>query len=267
MAEYLYTARPSSSGTTLAKSLGIKKIKRQGSRFKPRHFHTVINWGNSELPNQWTDLCTIVNDPDFITICTDKLRFFEWCMDKNTHGNKDLPRIPKWTSSKETAELWLQEDECEKIVTRKILTGHSGNGIIISGKGQRLENAPLYVQYIKKKQEYRLHFFKGKEDDPFIQRKVRVRDHNSPNWLVRNLLGGFVYANDPNNVGSVPSDVIEQARRAFNITGLHFCAVDVIWNSHYEKAYVLEVNTAPGLEGRTLEYYKNAMTNLLQQQG
>ena len=38
--------------------------------------------------------------------------------------------------------------------------------------------------------------------------------------------------------------------------GLDFGAVDVIWNEHESKAYVLEINTAPGLEGSTVEDYK-----------
>jgi D-alanine-D-alanine ligase-like ATP-grasp enzyme len=38
-------------------------------------------------------------------------------------------------------------------------------------------------------------------------------------------------------------------------TGLDFGAVDVIWNAQKEKPYVLEINTAPGLEGQTIADY------------
>ena len=37
--------------------------------------------------------------------------------------------------------------------------------------------------------------------------------------------------------------------------GLDFGAVDVLWNERQQKAYVCEVNTAPGLEGITLDNY------------
>jgi D-alanine-D-alanine ligase-like ATP-grasp enzyme len=36
---------------------------------------------------------------------------------------------------------------------------------------------------------------------------------------------------------------------------LDFGAVDVIWNEKEDKYYVLEVNTACGLEGTTLDKY------------
>jgi D-alanine-D-alanine ligase-like ATP-grasp enzyme len=36
---------------------------------------------------------------------------------------------------------------------------------------------------------------------------------------------------------------------------LDFGAVDVIWNEKQQRAYVLEVNTAPGLEGQTVDDY------------
>ncbi len=59
-----------------------------------------------------------------------------------------------------------------------------------------------------------------------------------------------------------PEDVKTQAIEAIRALGLAFGAVDVIWNEKQQKAYVLEVNTAPGLCGQTLEDYANAMQNL-----
>jgi len=37
--------------------------------------------------------------------------------------------------------------------------------------------------------------------------------------------------------------------------GLDFGAVDIVYNENDNKAYVLEINTAPGLSGTTLEKY------------
>jgi D-alanine-D-alanine ligase-like ATP-grasp enzyme len=78
-------------------------------------------------------------------------------------------------------------------------------------------------------------------------------------WKVRNHAGGFIYSHQ--NI-EVPHDVIEQALFAYYETGLDFGAVDVIWNEREGKAYVLEINTAPGLEGTTLTKYKEAITEL-----
>jgi glutathione synthase/RimK-type ligase-like ATP-grasp enzyme len=50
---------------------------------------------------------------------------------------------------------------------------------------------------------------------------------------------------------------------AVSALGLDFGAVDIIWNEREDKCYVLEVNTAPGLQGSTLENYANAIMEVL----
>jgi D-alanine-D-alanine ligase-like ATP-grasp enzyme len=43
---------------------------------------------------------------------------------------------------------------------------------------------------------------------------------------------------------------------------LHFSAVDVVYNDREKKAYVLEINTAPGVEGQTIQVYADALAKL-----
>jgi glutathione synthase/RimK-type ligase-like ATP-grasp enzyme len=193
----------------------------------------------------------------------DKLRFFGTMTE-----NLDAPRIPWFHTDKNAA---IEYGKKRPIVARKVLTGHSGAGIVYCEVGGELPNAPLYVEYVKKKDEYRVHYIRtpigmAKPDAQFatfVQRKVRVRDNADPNWTVRNLAGGFAYANDPSNVGDVPSDVLEQSRKAFVASGLDFGAVDVIWNDKQGQAYVLEINTAPGLQGRTVQFYADNLRKLV----
>ena len=45
------------------------------------------------------------------------------------------------------------------------------------------------------------------------------------------------------------------AIKAVELCGLYFGAVDMIWNAYKKQGYVLEINTAPGLEGQTVENY------------
>lgn len=52
--------------------------------------------------------------------------------------------------------------------------------------------------------------------------------------------------------------MLEQSKLAVKACGLDFGAVDIIWNNHYQKAYVLEINTAPGLEGSSVDNYRKA---------
>ena len=53
------------------------------------------------------------------------------------------------------------------------------------------------------------------------------------------------------------------ALAAMVASGLDFGAVDVIWNSRRLEAYVLEINSAPGLQGQTVENYAAAFRRLL----
>ena len=62
----------------------------------------------------------------------------------------------------------------------------------------------------------------------------------------------------------LPNDVIHQATMAVGCLQLDFGAVDVIWNEAQKRAYVLEVNTAPGIEGTTLMRYASAFSSAIE---
>jgi D-alanine-D-alanine ligase-like ATP-grasp enzyme len=64
--------------------------------------------------------------------------------------------------------------------------------------------------------------------------------------------------------GVVVSDDLKSiAIQAINALSLDFGAVDIIYNQHENKYYVLEINTAPALAGTTLDSYVSAITKLL----
>jgi hypothetical protein len=176
-----------------------------------------------------------------------------------------IPRF--WTSAADIP------DDAFPIVCRTELAGHSGAGIVIAEHRDNLVHAPLFVEYVKKQDEYRIHVgmkrwtphldYAGEpmaqgqfRDDPRIvismQKKKRRLECETPNWQVRNHANGFIYARSEVNP---PEAVIAAAKSALGASGLDFGAVDVIWNEGSKKAYVLEINTAPGLEGTTVQDY------------
>lgn len=225
----------SQSAKKLAQALGGKRLRLEGSSFVKRDDDLVINWGNSSCP--WP---TALNAS--VMPAGDKLKFMFRM--KDTNNEEVVPRF--WTSKEDIP------DNAFPIVCRTVLNGHSGHGIVIANSRDDLVECPLYVQYVKKKYEYRVHL--GKDCVIATQQKRRKNDHPNPNWLVRSHDNGFVYTRQ--NVNP-PSSVFNVARRAFDASGLDFGAVDVIYNANQEKAYVLEINTAPGLEGQTIEDYAN----------
>ena len=253
----------SASAKALADELNIRRIRSEGSRFKGKEDKVVINWGCSEVSEE-VSKCTIINPPDKVALASNKLKFFQQVTDYNDElyeldediNYSDLVNIPKFTSSFRVAKSWIRDRSI--VVERHKLTGNSGEGIRISECEEDLQEAPLYVQYIPKKQEYRVHVAGGQVVD--LQRKARRHDvpDEDINWRVRNHDNGFIFQR---NDLVVPPQVSEQARAACKACGLDFGAVDIIYNERQQKAYVLEINTAPGLTGQTLEGYVNRFKN------
>lgn len=241
----------SSGAKDLADALGIRQIKRERSRFRGSQEKLVINWGSSETTEE-VSKCQVLNKPEAVALATNKLRFFQHINFINRQGN-DYCEIPLfYTSINQAASLI---DAGYKVVCRTVLTGHSGEGIVIASTTGELVTAPLYVQYRPKKREYRVHVFTGEVVD--VQRKARDLEvpEERVNWQVRNHDNGFVYVRDE-NINDIPRQVLGNALAAVRMCGLDFGAVDVIYNEATTQASVLEINTAPGLSGTTLEGYR-----------
>lgn len=240
----------SASCKALADALGIKRIKLQGGRWKGREGDILINWGSSS--QQVVEVARgarILNHPDKIKVSGNKRDTFA----KIQVFNTDNPNNQVSTPASSTDKGWAIEKirEGKKVVCRTTLTGHSGQGIVIAESVDQLVDAPLYVQYVPKKDEYRVHVMNG--EVIFIQRKARKLDvpDDAVNWQVRNLDGGFIYANQD---VQAPDLVKEQAKNAIMALGLDFGAVDIITTAR-GKVFVLEVNSACGLAGTTLNKY------------
>lgn len=229
----------SKSAKLLADKLGGKVLKREGSKFSPREGDVIVNWGASGLPG--FGAASVLN-PN-LKVAQNKLDFF-----------KELEH-----TDVRTPQFWTDKGAIQAgdfpVCCRAILTGHSAAGLVIANSIEELVPAPLYTKYVKKKDEYRVHVFE--ENAFFIQRKAKKTSCTNPNWKIRNLAGGFAFVSVEKEV--VPKDVIDQAILTLHMLGLEFGGVDVLWNDNEKKAYVLEVNTACGLEERTAEKYAAAI--------
>jgi hypothetical protein len=241
------------SRSAIALSQGIqgKLIKLENSRYRDSRKKTVINWG-STVENPQIVLSKIINPPSLVNRASNKKRFFELAKESGELG----PRVPEFTFSKEVGRQWLTEEKPKKIFARTILTGHSGQGIVKVNSLEELEpieENTMLVVYVPKKREFRFHV--DKHAGIFcVQEKLKKTDipNEEVDYQIRNHTNGFIFAKQ--NI-EVPDDCKEQALKALAITGLDFGAIDVIFNERQNQAYVLEVNTAPGLEGSTIEDY------------
>lgn len=248
---YLWAWNSHSQGAReLAELLDIPRIRHEGSKFKPSSNKIVINWGSSTNLDAYHERIQWVNHPSLISNVQNKLWFF-----RDQQVNSQARLVP-WTVSQDVAREW---NEKSSVVVRNILTGHSGNGIIVVPPNGDIPRAPLYTKYIPKDAEYRVHIVDGVVID--VQRKIRDPDREPTDWKVRSYDRGFIYVRrgiQPN------TDVSVQARLAFTASTLDFGAVDIIWSEKKQQAFVLEINSAPGLVGSTVVKYAEALTNLIQ---
>jgi hypothetical protein len=92
----------------------------------------------------------------------------------------------------------------------------------------------------------------------FVQekRRERERERTADESLIRSHSNGWVFCREDVEISPM---LIATARGAVEALGLDFGAVDIIYNQHENQYYVLEVNTAPGLEGQSVVDYTRAI--------
>lgn len=224
-------------------------IRPEGSRFRPRYDDLIVNWGRSDLPDY--PVGRVLNHPDAVSLCVNKLRSFSAFEE---HG---VPCVP-WTQYIATAKEWHALGEI--VVGRASLAGRGGQGIrMITPQDPDMPDLPLYTKYMKRKHEYRVHVMDGKVID-VQQKKLRNGvEKNDLTYKIRSYANGWIFARE----GVVCPEAVQNAAiAAVRSLGLDFGGVDVGWNETAARAYVYEVNSAPGIEGTTVENYTAALRRI-----
>ena len=257
-------------------------------RGKPKDL--LINWGSSE-PIASHIRAHVLNKPTAVALAADKLKTFEILSQIDgvniPYYIDPVQHLGSLTSA--LTELITTYD-IDTLLIRTTTTGSGGEGIHVLPNikvsaadfadcdPEYIEYeeymgylcyliyhdetwAPIFAQaklitgYFKAPDEYRVHVMFGQPI--FAQRKSLRTDElrpETPNFIIRNHTNGFIF--QQNNV-SIPQDALNQSVKAVQALGLDFGAVDIRVNSN-GRPCILEVNTAPGLSGTTLETYVNA---------
>lgn len=232
------------SAKRLARTLGILRVS---PSYNAKRSDTIINWGNSHPPHfRWMD--QDLNKPHAIALASNKLHTFAELVCKGFNY------LPQFTKEFEDAEDWI--DNGHTVYCRRFLSSHSGHGIVIADRVDKLINAPLYTIKTKHRDEYRVHVFKGEIID--VQKKKKRLGFNGSSTGIRNHSSGWVYARSDIEY---PDILCSIAIQAVELLGLDFGAVDIGHRVRDNKFFVFEINTAPGLEGSTLTAYANAIKN------
>lgn len=246
----------SRSAKLLARAVDGLRVRTDGI-YRPRRRHIVINWGNSGNSRWLQRAARILNHPTRVQQAADKVYTF-------VRLAQNQVAIPDMTTSRDVARQWLQEPakfagKLHAVVCRTLTRASQGRGIVLARTPLELVPAPLYTRYTPKEAEFRVHVMRGTIIDVQMKRRRNGFNENNPlSRYIRNHQFGWVFCR---NDVAVPEVVKDLARRAVSALQLDFGAVDIGYHATYGSV-VYEVNTAPGLEGQTLESYKNACLQL-----
>lgn len=244
-------ARPSDGARTLRQALGQRALlsRLQNRRRIPRQYKYVINWGNASgpVPRTRNTAAVILNKPQAITNAVDKIKAFELLSNGGV-------RVPTFWTNKEAV------DRSGVVLARTNTRGHGGDGIVVCRSSDVLVDAPLYVRYVPKTEEYRVHVVNGRAIFVQQKRKERAQEQTADQKLIRNRSNGWVYCLV--DLDGFNPQAIDECVRAVAALGLDFGAVDCIIGRDDSLPHVLEINTAPGLHSPTLvQAYKEAFLN------
>lgn len=227
----------------------VKELKARNSNYICMPQDVIINWGvnNREFPHRCREpLNTNAHN------ASNKLLAFQLMVRNGL----------KWSTDIEEAKTWIRR-EGHLVYCRTLLSASQGRGIVVAKNNDEIVPAPLYTKGIHQVEgEYRVHIFKGQVID--YVKKMRMNSSRieaeeiTHNPLIRNHANSYIFGRDG---VSICPEVSRVAIEAIEDLQLDFGAVDVVKSSYSGKGFVLEVNTAPGLEGSTVTSYANAIVS------
>lgn len=225
----------------------VRILRRENSAHTYNPSMCYLNWGSCSYPSWWAQGMSMINDPVFVAIAANKRDWFNATAHQGQY-------MVEYCMDRRAARCW-QLDGFD-VIERHVLRGHSGAGIVLRRPDEELEVAPLYTKRFQARSEYRLHMLGGSNPEVFLARRKGLRrgvDNTYASHRIRTHTNGFVFC--AVEVHEVPCNALLAAKRVMRESMLDIAAVDVLYNENMDRARVVEINTAPGIEGSTLDVY------------
>jgi glutathione synthase/RimK-type ligase-like ATP-grasp enzyme len=177
-----------------------------------------------------------------------KLTQYKWFKDN------DIPAL-EFTTDSDVVDGWLANGRV--VFGRKYLNASCGKGIVVIEQQGNIPELPVYTMYKKKKREFRVHVFKD-EVVNVTEKKRRKGFEGQRDTKIRNLANGYVFVQ---SVEGEPIGLRQLAIRAAKISASDFRGVDIGYNEQKGELFVIEVNSAPGIQGSNIEKYLDKILN------
>lgn len=176
----------------------------------------------------------------------DKLTQYRWFQEQGLSALE-------FTTAAETAMGWAADGHT--VFGRKYLNSSCGRGIVVFDENTAgaIHGCPVYTKYKKKKREFRVHVYKDKVV-AITEKRKRAGFEGQRNTKIRNLANGYVFCQ---TVEDVPEGLEALALAASKVTPSDFKGVDIGYNERNNELFIIEVNSAPGIQGSNINAYVN----------
>lgn len=158
----------------------------------------------------------------------------------------------EYTTNTSEAENWISAGAT--VFGRKYLNSSCGKGIVIFEPDGDIgidTICPVYTKYKPKKREFRVHIYRDKVV-AIVEKKKRKGFEGTRETKIRNLENGYVFCQNPTNL---PEGIEQLALAAAKVSPSFFRGVDIGFNEKKNDLFVIEVNSAPGIQGSNVQAY------------
>ena len=165
---------------------------------------------------------------------------------------------PEWSINVEDANSWLANGST--VFGRRQIKTSGGSGIEILEEPleESCEDFKVFTKYIKKKREFRVNLFQHKIIN--IREKVKEAGKEG-NSMIRNKANGFTTTHCKPMSEELTSMVKDWAMQASMVSDSDFIGVDIGYNQFKNLVFVLEVNSGPSIEGKSVNDFVEAIQN------
>lgn len=163
---------------------------------------------------------------------------------------------PVWTQNAHLAKDWHSSGNVVYARKERITARGQGITLIYPINKWPGEDFLVYTKYIPNDREFRVNIF----EDKFVNiREKLLLENYATRSLVRSSDNGYTTTHHLPIPDTLKERIKLLALAAAEISSSSFKGVDIIYNEDEDKLYVLEVNSAPAIQGSSVGEYVSTM--------